>query len=158
MAKKSTSAARPVVDLLGRRLGAATVMFHAAVADRIGVSVTDARCRALLLQAGPMTAGELATHTGLAGASVTSLIDRLEAKKLVKRARDPEDRRRVVVQPVPAGISDRYASPFLSIAASFRSLWESYTDEQLETILDFVQRSSAVTREMTAAMSRKKTS
>ena len=31
-------------------------MFHTAVAERLGLGVTDARCRNLLLQEGPMTA------------------------------------------------------------------------------------------------------
>ena len=50
---------------------------------------------------GPLAAGELARETGLATASVTSLIDRLEAKRFVERRRDAADRRRVVVALTP---------------------------------------------------------
>src|SRR5216684_4723718 len=101
MAKRSTSFGTPVGDLLGKRLSTATIMFHAAVADRMGVSVTDAKCRSILLQLGPMTAGALARHLGLTTGAVTGVIDRLERARLVRRVADPKDRRRVIVEPVP---------------------------------------------------------
>ena len=49
MAPQSSAGTKPIVDLIGRRLSTATVLFHTAVADRMGVSVTDAKCRSLLL-------------------------------------------------------------------------------------------------------------
>jgi DNA-binding MarR family transcriptional regulator len=52
----------------------------------------------LLSGAGPLTAGEIAQHTGLATVSVPSLLDRLERKGFVRRLRDSADRRRVMVE------------------------------------------------------------
>ena len=46
----------------GRRLSTATVMFHQAVADRLGLNPTDHKCVDLLLLDGPQTAGELAAR------------------------------------------------------------------------------------------------
>src|SRR5580692_9536056 len=84
----------------GRESSTATVLLHTAITDRIGLSASDTKTLDVLLRQGPCTAGELARHTGLTTPSVTSLIDRLEAKRLVRRVADAADRRRVIVKPV----------------------------------------------------------
>jgi DNA-binding MarR family transcriptional regulator len=66
--------------LAGRAMSAATVMFHATVAARQGLSATEEKALDLLDRFGPLTAGELAKRSGLAPASVTGLINRLEEK------------------------------------------------------------------------------
>jgi DNA-binding transcriptional ArsR family regulator len=68
----------------GRESSAATVMLHTAIAERSGLTATDTKTIDTLIRLGPVTAGELAGYTGLATASVTSLIDRLEKKGLVR--------------------------------------------------------------------------
>jgi DNA-binding MarR family transcriptional regulator len=82
---------------------------------------------------------------------VTSLIDRLEKKDLVRRARDSRDRRRVIVKPVLERIAD-CQNVFGGIREGFAQVLENYDDEQLETILDFMHRSSHRARELTAAI------
>ena len=135
----------------GRESSAATVMLHTAIAERSGLTATDTKTIDTLFRLGPVTAGELAGYTGLATASVTSLIDRLEKKDLVRRARDPRDRRRVIVEPVLERIAD-CQNVFGPIRAGFAQVLENYGDEQLETILDFMRRSSHRARELTAAI------
>src|SRR5215207_5351058 len=88
----------PIVEMLGFRLSTATVLFHAAIADRVGVSVTDMKCYSILRQAGPITAGELGERVGLTTGAITGVIDRLEHVGLARRVRDPHDRRRVVLE------------------------------------------------------------
>src|SRR5690349_6892549 len=88
----------PIVELIGFRLSTATVLFHAAIADRLGVGATDAKCYSILRQTGPITSGELAQRTSLTTGAITGVIDRLERAKLVRRARDPQDRRRIVLE------------------------------------------------------------
>src|SRR5918997_6772224 len=85
----------PIVDLIGSRLSTTTVLFHSAVADRLGVSATDVKCYTILRQTGPLTAGELAERVSLTTGAITGVIDRLERAGLVRRAADPHDRRRV---------------------------------------------------------------
>ena len=46
-----------------RELSAATVMFHQAVADRLGMNITDHKCADILSRTGPTTAGELARQS-----------------------------------------------------------------------------------------------
>src|ERR1700722_20308104 len=96
--RRSRAAEKPIAHLVGKRLSTATIMFHSAVADRMGLSVTDAKCRSILVQLGPMTAGVIAQRLGLTTGAVTGVIDRLVAAKLVRRVGDPADRRRVVVE------------------------------------------------------------
>jgi len=143
--------------MAGRESSAATVMLHTAIAARVGLTATDTKTIDTLTRLGRVTAGEVARHTGLATASVTSLIDRLEKKGLVRRVRDPQDRRRVIVEPVRERIVQG-DSVFGSIREGFASLLERYNDDQLETILDFMQRSSKRARELTATFSAKPSS
>lgn len=55
------------------------------------------------LRRGPRSAGKLGEKAGLSPTSVTRLVDRLEARGLVKRRRSSEDRRLVEVVLAPAG-------------------------------------------------------
>ncbi|HUM06028.1 MAG TPA: MarR family transcriptional regulator [Terriglobales bacterium] len=135
--------------MAGRESSAAAVMFHSVIAERAGLAATDTKTIDTLLRLGPMTAGDLAHHTGLATASVTSLIDRLEKKGLVRRNRDTKDRRRVMVEPILERITAGFAF-FGSVRAAYAKLLDDYSDDQLDTILDFMRRSSQRTREMTA--------
>lgn len=56
-----------------------------------------------LANQGPMTLGEIAVDLGLGKATVTELIDRIEAKDLVARIRDDRDRRRIFIGLTEAG-------------------------------------------------------
>ena len=138
--------------MAGREGSTATVMFHTAIAGLSGLMATDTKTIDILARLGPLTAGELAAHTGLATASVTSLIDRLERKGLVRRVRDATDRRRVIVEIVPERMPEGDAM-WAAIRKGFAELADAYTDAQLETILDFMRRSAQRTRELTARIS-----
>src|SRR6266852_1771624 len=82
-----------------REMSAATIMFHQAIADRLGMNITDHKCADILSRTGPITAGELAQRTGLTTGAITGVIDRLEKAGFVCRAKDPSDRRRVILSP-----------------------------------------------------------
>jgi DNA-binding MarR family transcriptional regulator len=75
----------------------ATLHNH-AVADYAGLHQTDQECIDLLDWTGPLTAGEIGAHLGLTSGAVTGLLDRLEGGRWVRRQRDPDDRRRVIVE------------------------------------------------------------
>jgi DNA-binding MarR family transcriptional regulator len=84
-----------------RRSSVETLLFHQAAADRLGINLTDLICCSLLELEGPLTAGKLAELTGLTTGAITGVVDRLEKAALVERATDPDDRRRVIVRPLP---------------------------------------------------------
>lgn len=136
---------------IGREHSNAEVMFHNTVSERIGISAVEEKTLDLLEREGPLTAGELASRTGLAPASVTGLIDRLVRKGFVRRAAHTEDRRRVNVE-IDRARAASLGELFSDIAARFGDLYESYTDDQLELILDFVRKSTAILREAAEAL------
>lgn len=135
----------------GRESSNAAVMYHSAMGERLGLGMTEEKTLDLLQRLGPLTAGELSQHTGLAPASVSGLIDRLEAKWLVRRVRDTKDRRRVIVEinwERLAGFGELF-EPFV---AAMSGLYERYTDEELALIVDFLNRSTALQREATTEL------
>jgi len=123
-----------------RDLSTATILFHQAVADRLGMHVTDHKCAGILMRTGPIPAGELARRTGLTTGAITGVIDRLEKAGFARRVRDPGDRRRVIVEPL-VGQLERVVMPlFASMARASRALCERYTTEELAVIRDFTDR------------------
>lgn len=137
---------------LGRELSTQTILFHQAVADRLGVTPTDHKCLGFIAEADhPVTAGELAVVTGLTTGAITGVIDRLEAAGLAVRERDPHDRRRVVVKPAP-GAFERVLPLFEGIARASHQLASQYSDHELDIIEHFMQESATMLREETARL------
>ncbi|GCE07068.1 MarR family winged helix-turn-helix transcriptional regulator [Dictyobacter aurantiacus] len=130
------------------------VFFHASMADRMGLGATEEKTLSLLGRLGSMTAGEIASQTGLTTPSVTSLLDRLEGKGMVRRVRDPHDRRRVIVEPDPERMEELNRM-FYSVQETFQDLLSAYSDEQLEAIADFLTRSVQSSQELIAALRKK---
>jgi DNA-binding MarR family transcriptional regulator len=134
----------------GREYSDATVVFHAALADRLSLHPTDYKALGILDRIGPMSAGELARHTGLATASVTNLIERLSARGFLLRDTDPRDRRRVLLR---ATIGDSPDADFLaSWQSSSERMWDRYTDAELAVILDFLTDTTSRIRTRTASI------
>lgn len=114
------------------------------VADQLGVHRTDLRCIDVLSREHPMTAGRLAEVSGLTTGAVTAVIDRLEAAGYAYRVPDPNDRRRVLVEPTErvAEIGRRVYGDLVKQTAG---LLEGYSDYELLRIFDFIQRGRQVT-------------
>jgi DNA-binding MarR family transcriptional regulator len=70
-----------------------------AVAELLGLNRTDMRFLDILDREGRLAAGELARSSGLTTGAVTAVLDRLERSGYARRVRDPDDRRRVLVEP-----------------------------------------------------------
>jgi DNA-binding MarR family transcriptional regulator len=138
--------------LAGRASSAATVMFHTAVAARQGLSASEEKALDLLERSGPLTAGELARQSGLAPASVTALINRLEAKGFARRVQNPGDRRSVLVEVDTERLYGTVAPLFADWVGSLQELYAGYTDEQLEVILHFLNEAARRQREATARL------
>lgn len=124
---------------------AATVFFHMAMAEATGLCPSDHKALDMIMRRDGMTAGELSTETGLATASVTSLIDRLEERGYVRRVRGTRDRRRIKVEAVKDKIHEiRHQFVPLKMAASKRL--NSFTESELETIRSYLRLSSELVR------------
>lgn len=120
-----------------RRSQAATQRFDSAVADAVGLNLTDMGCIDVLSQQGAMTAGQLALRTGLSSGAMTTALDRLESAGFARRVRDERDRRRVLVELTEAAATlDRF---YMQHAAASERLYREYTEQQMQLLLGFVR-------------------
>lgn len=134
----------------GRENSDATVLFHSTMANLLGLHPTDYKVLGILQRLGSLTAGEIARQSGLAPASVTNLIDRLEGKGFVRRT-EHHDRRRVVVEPVAERLSEA-PRRFASMQRSLARLFDLYSDPELAVIADFLGRNAQRLRTETAKL------
>lgn len=135
---------------IGREHSDATVLFHSAVATHLGLHPTDYKALGVLDRLGPMSAGDLGRHTGLAAASVTNLIDRLVAKGFLRREPDPTDRRRALLHAEIDDLTDNEF--FASWQRSTAKVWQRYSDTELAVILDFLTDTAERLRARTEAV------
>ncbi|MCR6484285.1 MarR family transcriptional regulator [Amycolatopsis sp. OK19-0408] len=119
---------------LGRASSTLTVLRHARIAERMGLSGTDHKTFDLVIQSGgPLTAGRIAELTSLSTGAVTGVIDRLEKVGLARRVRDPEDRRKVLVEVVP-GAAQRFAPLFESAFDALRDTLAQFSPVERKAI------------------------
>jgi DNA-binding MarR family transcriptional regulator len=134
---------------LGRELSARTLMFHAAIAERVGLSATEHKALDILSRSRAMTAGQLAEVTGLTTGAITGLTDRLEKVGFVRRERDVSERRKVMIYPVMEKIEQEIAPLFISMSQQTEQLLSRYSEQELAIIQDFIQRSIVLLQEET---------
>lgn len=111
------------------------------MARRFGLHPTDLEVLDIIFLRETVTAGELATATGLTSGSVTALVDRLVERGYVVRRRDAHDRRRMlisVVRAATAPIETAYEPQRIAMHA----LWSSFDDRTLQVVTDFLTRST----------------
>jgi DNA-binding MarR family transcriptional regulator len=119
-----------------------TVLLHHATASKAGMNVTDAQCVNALTLDGPQTPGQLAQLMGITtGGAITAVIDRLERAGYVRRTRDPDDRRRVIVELVEENVA-QFARYFEPIARVFGDRLATYSDEQVAVLLDWIRHNN----------------
>jgi DNA-binding MarR family transcriptional regulator len=144
--EKSTEVRGELTRELRQFTGLAASFFRAA-ASRIGMTVTDMQVMDILESTGPSTAGQLADLTGLTTGAITGMLNRLEEAGLVRRERDPNDGRRVIVR-LARGQDDMHkiGPIFDSLGKAWDELASDYDDEQIAFLLEFLKRSNAMSR------------
>jgi DNA-binding MarR family transcriptional regulator len=113
-------------------------LFDSVVMERARLNRTDWRCLDILGTRGPMTAGQLASAVRLTTGAVTGVLDRLEAAGLVRRIRDPDDRRRINVE-VTDEVNRRAAPVYGPLIADAAEAHAVFDDDQLELITRFIR-------------------
>ncbi|MGB1560243.1 MAG: MarR family winged helix-turn-helix transcriptional regulator [Sinimarinibacterium flocculans] len=98
------------------------------------------------------TAGRLAQRVSLTQGTVTSILDRLEARGLVRRSRANDDRRRVLVALTPRGRSLLGKAPPL-MHADFLRGFAALTTSDRAGLLDAVDRIAALMRSVDTSIS-----
>ncbi|MBT2987681.1 MAG: MarR family transcriptional regulator [gamma proteobacterium symbiont of Ctena orbiculata] len=95
------------------------------------------------LQNGSLPAGELATQVSLSQGTVTDILNRLEKRGLIRRNRDTEDRRRVLVEATDAALTLLAQSPPL-LQESFAERFSNLQDWEQTQLLASLQRIAAM--------------
>lgn len=136
-----------------KTLSAQNLAVSQAIAERLGINVSDLECLTMARTAGDngVTAGDLAAATALTSGAITGVIDRLELAGLVRRDRDANDRRKVIVRPTE-NVEKTVPPLFEPLHCSMTEIWTSYTEDQLALILDFLTRARDVMRAEGAAL------
>lgn len=126
-----------------RKLSTRMVLFQQNAAHSLGVIHTDFKTADILNETGPITAGELGKITGLSTGSVTALIDRLEQAGYVKREKDPNDRRRVIIVPIKEH-HQKIKEHYLPLSKAMSELCLQYKNDELALIIDFIEKTIAI--------------
>jgi DNA-binding MarR family transcriptional regulator len=116
--------------------------FDEAVVEWFGINRTDGRCLDVLQELGPLTAGELARATGLTTGAVTTVVDRMERAGLARRARDPHDRRKVIVALTPEAETE-IAALFVPLVTEVQAALADLSEEQLDAVVAFLEADRA---------------
>src|SRR5437016_10542805 len=131
-----------------REMSTETILFHQAVADVLGLYITDHKCFDLLYRFGAMPAGKLGELTGLTTGAVTGIIDRLEEAGYVRRTDDPKDRRRTIVEPIRnKKLERKIEAVFIPLHKRMHKILSSYSDSELAFLLDATTEHVDQTRE-----------
>ena len=139
-------------DLIGgliREFRASTnqdLAFEHLAAEELGVNETDLHCVNIIENSGGLSAGELASLSGLTAGAVTGVIDRLERAGFVRRVSDASDRRRVMAEVTAAfyGRANRIWGP---LAADWHGVLAArFTVQELKRITDFLTAANDLSR------------
>lgn len=122
-----------------RDYGVSLTLFRNAMSEWAGLNVTDMECLRLLFIKGVAAPSELARHTGLTSGATTAMLDRLEKVGLIARQPNPKDRRGVLISPTPSS-SAKVASWFEAARQAQEALISSYSEDELEIIVDVFER------------------
>jgi DNA-binding MarR family transcriptional regulator len=137
--------ASAIADLMhaGRENSRLSVVFRYAIADRLGLTVSDLECLDFLADAGSATAGQVAERTNLTTGAVTSMLRRLQQAGYLTAERDPADRRRVIVTLRPERIAE-LRRPYDRFAERVERLVEGYSVEEIRLLVRHFGRMQAM--------------
>ncbi len=138
--KNQHKLADEIVRQLARQHSTAVVLFHHAVAERLGLGPTDHKCLDLLRERGPMAGSDLGAITGLTSGAITGVVARLEQAGYVRREPDPHDGRKQILHLALelAHIQDVIDPLRTDVAA----LLQNFDTHQLTAIAEFLARTT----------------
>ena len=141
MTARPDATAPEQLALLMRRHSTATVLFHSAMAQRLGLGPSDHKCLDLMLQHKDMTGSRLATITGLTTGAITGVVNRLEKAGYIRRRPDPADARRQRLEPVPERIAE-VAALFNKYGPAPDDLVAEMDVDQIAAVTNFLARAT----------------
>jgi DNA-binding MarR family transcriptional regulator len=124
------------------------------VVTRLELKDIDLDCLELIARDGPFGPTELARRAGLHPATTTGILDRLQRGGWIIRERDPEatDRRAVTVRAMRDRMGELFRH-YSGMNTAMDEICDRYTDAELETIADFLTRTTRAGEDATTALS-----
>ncbi len=135
------------VRILNHIASTDAILFHRAIAEKLGLKATDYRCL-LFLMDGPKTAGELAGMLGLTTGSITAVMARLEKRQFIRRGSDRSDKRKVIIESIPQNLKPLYGG-LAEFVRAMRALDERYSANEIAIINDYMNRAANILHEHT---------
>lgn len=118
--------------------GIGITLFRNALAKRLKLTLTESLCLTALGIGRVKTPTEIARFTGLTTGATTSMLDRLERRKLIRRTRNPADRRGIIIE-----IDDGYSGQAMDLVSGIQEdHWAhvaTFSEAELEVIERFLQ-------------------
>lgn len=148
---------KQIIHILSEELrgnSTATILFHEAIAAKLGLNSTDHKCLDVILKNQPLTAGQLSALTGLTTGAVTGVLNRLEQAGYVSRVQDPQDKRRVVICIDQEKAAKDIVPLFESFGKDLDQMLSRYDDAELENILDFIRQCNFLLKDFTKKMNK----
>lgn len=140
---------------LGQQFSTANIVFHEAVASRLGLNAAEWRCLGLLDLHGPSTAGRLAEWSGFTTGAITGIVDRLEKAGYVVRKPNLHDRRSVIIHPLRLPELRKQIEPiFESLGRAMAEAASEYSAEELAAIGRYFEKAIEVLRAETVKVSK----
>jgi DNA-binding MarR family transcriptional regulator len=127
------------------------ILHQQAIADKLGINLTDFKSLGLLHRKGPMTPKELAKAMRMSAAAMTTVIDRLEKAGYAERKREGEDRRSLRVHAAP-GSGRKVTNLYQSLRTASKGLHSEYSEEELALISDYFSKATKILRAATAKL------
>lgn len=125
-----------------REISTETIMFHQAIADVLGLHITDHKVLDFIYRYGPMPAGRLSELTSLTTGAVTGIIDRLEKTGYVRRVNDPKDRRRTIIELTRnKKLQRKLEDIFTPLSMRMHKVLSSYSDNELAFLFNVLTKS-----------------
>jgi DNA-binding MarR family transcriptional regulator len=148
---QSTPRGRLEAELIEEIRGSQTAVHQMdeAAHQSLQINGTDGRCLDIIDRRGSISAGQLATEAGLTTGAVTAVLDRLEAKELVRRVADPQDRRRILVE-VTEKQRQEAARLYFPLKAMADPFFEGLSEDDLRLLVAFNRVSREVNEKRAA--------
>lgn len=141
---------------LSQRYAYTSIQMHETVARKAGFSGTDHKYLGFFLQKEKLTAGKLSNLTGLTTGAVTALIDRFEKKNLVKRQRDENDRRKVVIVPDAKKIRELLEPFYKEFQDETEKLIVSFSNKERKVIQSYLEKALKLADKTNNTLNQKK--
>lgn len=127
------------------------VRHQQAIAERLGLHITDFKCLGVLHRKGAMTPKSLAEEIAVSPAAMTTIIDRLEKAGYVRRKRGSDDRRSLTVHATEQS-ARKVTRLYKSLGDESARLNAEFTQQELKAIWRYLRRATVALQAATARL------